>query len=207
MKRIVLCLLLLALCPCICFAALGDADDGYLTAGEYDYGVWLESEDELIVMGGGADEITVKGHSSLEVQYTSTPLGIDIGGIMDIFVDDYGELLYLDGITEAITISENATMMLKGGRIDYIASKQLAESSPHVTIECQSGWSWLYQSDDIKGIAGLWEDDSSFDIEFLDKEHLGYDPVWENINIVEIPEPATLVLFGIGGLLLRRKKS
>ena len=53
MKRIVPPLLLLIFYACFCFGALGDADDGYLTDGEYDYDVWLENYDELYVMGGG----------------------------------------------------------------------------------------------------------------------------------------------------------
>ncbi len=204
MKRIVLYLLFIALCPCICFAAFGDADDGYLTAGEYDYGVWLEDYAELIVMGGGADEITLKGHSSLEVQYTSTPLGMDIGGIMDIFVDDYSDLLYLDGLTEEITIYDDATAILKGGRIDYLRSLQVVGDSPHITIECQDGWSWLYTSSEVTGITGLWADSTAFNIVFFNDDTFGYDPVWENINV--IPEPATLALFGLGGLVLRRRR-
>ncbi len=201
MKRVVLYLLLVALYPCACFADLGDADDGYLTEGEYDYGVWLEGEDELIVMGGGGDRIDAWDYSYLEVRYTSTPLQWNVGGILDIALDDYSELLYLDGLTEEISIYDNATALLKGGRIDYIRSFQIVGGSPHITIECQPGWSWLYTSSDITGVSGLWADSTSFNIEFFDRTSSGYDPVWENINIIEIPEPATLVLFGLGGLL------
>ena len=51
MKRIVPFLFLLYVG--FCFGALGDADDGYLTEGEYDYGVELFNYDVLIVEGGG----------------------------------------------------------------------------------------------------------------------------------------------------------
>ena len=53
MKRIVLLLFSFLLCASTCFGALGDADDGYLTEGEYDYGVEVFNYDVLIVEGGG----------------------------------------------------------------------------------------------------------------------------------------------------------
>ena len=56
MKRIVLYLLFIALCPCVSIAALGDAVDGYLLKDEYDFGVeWSSHTPPLIVDGGGAD--------------------------------------------------------------------------------------------------------------------------------------------------------
>jgi hypothetical protein len=53
-------------------------------------------------------------------------------------------------------------------------------------------------------LTGLWVDDSAFSIQLVDQT--GYDPVIDNIAFTVIPEPATLLLFGLGGLLLRRKK-
>ena len=163
-----------------CFAALGDADDGYLTEGEYDYFVELFNHDVLIVEGGGADIIDLWDYSYLEVRYTSTPLS-NTAGIWDIFLDDYSKLLYLDGETEEVSIYDNATATLKGGRIDGISSYQFA-STKHIDLYCQPGWQWFYESDEIAGITGLWENDTAFTIDFVDKDYLGYDPVWMNIR-------------------------
>jgi hypothetical protein len=33
-----------------------------------------------------------------------------------------------------------------------------------------------------------------------------YDPVFENINIIEVPEPATLALLALGGVLMRKRR-
>ncbi len=207
MKRIVLCLLLLTLCPCACFAALGDADDGYLTAGEYDYVVdWTSHTPPLIVDGGGAEWIELSDFGRIEVISTSKPLGMGVGGIMDIALGDNSQLLFLDGIVEEITISDDATAILKGGRIDYIRSLQVVGDSPYITIECQPDWSWLYASSDVTGITGLWADSTSFNINFFNDDTFGSDPVWENINVVEVPEPMTLALLSLGGLLINRKK-
>ena len=206
-KRIVLLLFLLVLCACACFAALGDADDGYLTEGEYDYGVELFNHDVLIVEGGGADMIEMWDYSYLEVRYTSIPINGDwhTGGILDILIDDYSKLLYLDGMNDLLSIYDDAKATLKGGTVNHIRSYQYT-GTKHIDLYCQPGWSWLYDSPSvIGGITGLWESGTAFTIDFIDKTYLGYDPVWMNINIIEIPEPATLLLITLGAALIRKR--
>ncbi len=83
---------------------------------------------------------------------------------------------------------------------------QLVEGVPHITVECQPGWNWIYNNQNaIKGIAGQWVDDSAFSIQFIDITELGFDPVWKNIKIVEVPEPTTLSLLALGGFWLKRR--
>jgi hypothetical protein len=89
---------------------------------------------------------------------------------------------------------------LYSGRIDFISSMQYA-SIEHVVIDCRKGWSWLYTGAKITGITGLWKDGSAFSIKFID--HRDFDPTWTNVDV--IPEPATLLMLGFGGLLMRRK--
>ena len=191
----------------------GVADDGVISTGEYDYGIieWTSYNPPLIVEGGGANCIEMRNFGRLEVGYTSIPINDDwnTGGIRDIHLDDYSELLYLDGMTDLITIGENAEAVLTGGIINGIRSYQYTDST-HIDLYCQPGWSWLYDDEDfdgideIVGITGLWQDDSDFTIGFINDYTFGYDPVYMNINV--IPEPTTLALLALGGLLIRGKK-
>ncbi len=164
------------------------------------------------MLWGGADRITSRGYSSVEVQYTSTPLSNN-GGIWDIFVQENSQLLYLNGETEEITLSKNASAVLKGGRIDGITTLQQVFNvivgwdvhgnplyNTHIEMFVKD---YSYDASTQK-LTGTWGDGSAFNIKLINVA--GYDRTIDNIKFTIIPEPASLLLVGLGGLLLRRKK-
>jgi hypothetical protein len=202
MKRIVLCLSLTLCLP----TAFAGYSDGFLTAEDgYQYFItWRSNQIPLIVDGGGALEISVRDNGCLIVQSTSTPLVMGQSGVYDILLGENARLIYLDGVTDFIGIGGNAAAVLKGGSINLIRSGQYTITTgagPHIDLYCQPGWSWL-DGDPMKGIQGNWINGSPFEIEFSNDPT--YDPVYTNINII-IPEPATLILAGLGSLLIRRR--
>jgi hypothetical protein len=76
-KRLLPIFIGLAICVTVSFAGYAD---GYITTGEYEYGVELFNYDMLIINGGGADSIDARDHSRLEIWSTSLPLGLHVNG-------------------------------------------------------------------------------------------------------------------------------
>lgn len=203
MKRYITALILIILSVPMSADVL---DDSVISGGEYGYGIRIKNNDTLLVDGGGADIIEMWDTSYLEVRSTSIPTDINwyTGGIRDIVLDDAAELLHLGGYSQVIRVSEDSTATIKGGYISAITSFQYA-STKHVDLYCLPGWSWKTNlQDEIMGITGQWGDQSPFDIFLIDRTDRGYDPAWMNINVIEVPEPASLLLVGFGGLFLRR---
>ena len=202
MKLVIITLILICI-PAVSFAVYSD---GFITTGEYEGSVrWYTHNPPLIVDGGGAVMITMWNSSYLEVRSTSIPINDDwhTGGITDIWLDDYSSLLYLDGVTEEITLDEYSSAALKGGRIDAITSLQNV-ITPSIDLYCQAGWELITDTSGKIFITGLWMDGTDFNIQLINDPD--YDDTWENINVI-VPEPTTLILMGIGGILLRRKRA
>ena len=115
-------LLLFACCLCPAYGGYEYADR-VISSGQYEYFFeWLNGI--LVVDGGGADIVEACNSSSVEVWSTSVPLGLDVGGIMDLGVTDNARLDYYGGETEELSLFKKAEAYLYGGRVDFISSHQ-----------------------------------------------------------------------------------
>jgi len=192
---------------CCIFPAYGGYADGLISAGEYEELVdWISGT--LIVDGGGANTILAWNSSRVEVRSTTPFLGQPHpSGITDLVLWHDSRLDYYGGETEELVVKMNATAHLYGGRIDGITSSQYTQYDPtkHIFIYAQEDWSWKYENDKIRGITGLWYDGTPFNISFETRWEPEYGPAWKNIEVIT-PEPATLLLMALGGLLSRRQR-
>ena len=206
--------------PVICvIASVSFGAFDHTISNTYEYDVKLENE-SLLVTGGGAELIWAKYSSYVEIENT-LPLQIDVGGIADLSVDDSSSLNYFGGETDLLKVRNNATASLRGGRINYISSYQDADDLVQVGWDYENNVpifrkhiemivrQWAYNSQ-TKVLSGVWNvdnnNDSLFDTFTIQLHNqTGYDPVIDNITFTIIPEPLTLLLFGMGGILLRRK--
>ena len=202
MKRLIPNLLLICVCASVSFGVFD-----HEISDSYDFGITLNDE-SLLVTGAGALQIEARGTSYVEVQHTA-PLEQYVGGIYTLDLDDFSTLNYYGGEMSAFIIYDDALATFSGGSVNYMSSYQFAwrwegtcpsvlVPNPHITFVCD------VDSVDLTGnlLTGNWLDGSGFSVTLVDQT--GYDSVYSNINF--IPEPATLLLFGVGGLILRKRR-
>ena len=149
--------------------------------------------------------------------YNTDVIDIRSGAIVNLYDPGY---LGLQVNLEAGWVGNNylyPTLNMYGGEIVYINAFQGIASFYGGTVSgniaAHGGYYHVYGYDfdynpDIGRLTGLWENGTPFSINMnpLSSDQPNYQAVWSAVTLHEIPEPATLLLLGLGGLMLRRKR-
>ena len=208
MKNIMM--LLLLVCGSISYASIidshGYAEDGTLSENEYGGLVKVNEDSMLTVNNGGAEEINMKDSASLTVLSTSEPFAYHESGIDWIVPSDNSAVTISGGAINYIYVQKNATVWLDGGQINLIRSIQKPSLGKTITIDCEKDtWSWIGEEDNYTGITGTWHNGEDFTITFLnDTIQNKFPDTWTHVQV--IPEPASMILLGLGGIFLNKRR-
>lgn len=197
MRTLTVCILILLL------SAVSLCYDYEIHSG-YTPGLTLLEYETLWMTGGGVGLLNLDFRSEALIEGTSH-LSEGQGGIWQVNLGGYSNLEFMDGEIYELDLNSYATATLRGGRIDEIWTYQ-GVGYPYINLYCRS---WDYNST-TKMLTGLWNADNNndsqwdpFNIQLVDVQ--GYVPTFDNINIIVIPEPASLALLVFGSLLIRKK--
>lgn len=203
MKKIVLLFLL-----CVC-TAISFGDYTYTIENGDDFGnLTLSGPVSFLMTGGKGNILALSNHSTatilnttpstsyyyprsiFEIKVTDSILDIQEGYFFDIYAYDGSQISIHNGLFHFLFMEENSTAHIYGGNFwDGILDRS---NSCELHLY---GYDFLWENNNV---TGYWQDDEAFDFALIASDN--------NVIFHIVPEPATLALFGLGGLLIRRKK-
>jgi hypothetical protein len=171
-----------------------------ITTDIYTPGLTLQTGDSLYMTDGGFGSLNLHGDLTATIEGTAA-LVEGSGGIWNLNSAWNSHLDMSGGQVHQLTMNNTATATLTGGLIEAIYSYQIV-TNPHITLYYSGNLPAVQKIGGFNYLVGNWGDGTDFNI-YL--HNTGYN-TYGNFEFILIPEPATLLLLSLGGLLIRRKK-
>jgi hypothetical protein len=154
----------------------------------------LVNYDTLFMTGGGGHSLTLTGWSTGTIEDTDPLIGPYDGGIWHLNTSSYSELTINDGEINDVSVYGESLIYLHGG--DIFESLTVHNTTAWVHI-----YGYGFNNNPFIGspLTGFWADDTPFSINLVDDGISTYDQIVFHI----VPEPATLLMLGLGGILVR----
>ena len=140
-------------------------------------------------------------YSRVDIEGDSTTVEMTGGSVGQMIVSDSSLLNISNGeITDSLSVRHSAMVNISGGNISELFAIDSSVINLHGidVVHQATGGKW----DDGK-ITGKWLDGTGFDISLYNSDHFGND-TFSHLTI--LPEPATLLLLGVGFALLRARR-
>ena len=177
-------------------AAIVNAGTHYEVSSGYFGTVTLRDDDTLNMTGGWGDSIQQGGTSEAVIHNT------DVQGVFSIGSASSSTLIIYDGVFNDIQTSNSNLTTIYGGNIGTLICAQdvTGEGDVHIPMTTLYVSQWSYNETSML-LTGQWQDFAPFSIQLEDNYGIStFD------NLLFIPEPSSLVLFGLISLALRRRK-
>jgi hypothetical protein len=185
-------------------------EDPYYT---YTYGVGtdfqvktLSNSESILVNGGGGNQLTLFDWTYARIESTSHLVHPyhSGNGIPELITGGYSTLVVTGGEIGELYAGSWGKATISGGSIGYLygqlPSPPAVPANKYIQFLCKS---WNYDSG-TKKLAGLWGDDTGFNIQLVDTSPWPSGFTYDSINFTIVPEPMTLLTLGLGGMAMRR---
>ena len=154
----------------------------------------LIDDDTLLMTAGEGDNLTLFDWSIATIEDTNPIIGEESGGIWEVTTTSYSIFNLSGGEINNLSVYGESSIYLDEGQI-------LGD----LTVYNDTAWVHIFgygfNNDPFMGspLTGYWANDTPFSINLVDSTISTYDQIVFHI----IPEPATILLFGMGGFILR----